>query len=71
MSGDDDNRKRSSQWPSPERPYQAKEEDMKVWGILLFGFVGATATTLAVSSFPLFSFVNVNPICNSLAADGN
>lgn len=55
MSGDDDNRKRSSQWPSPERPYQAKEEDMKVWGILLFGFVGATATSLAVSSFPLFS----------------
>ncbi|KAK9946340.1 hypothetical protein M0R45_011809 [Rubus argutus] len=48
MSGDDDNRKRSSQWPSPERPYQAKEEDMKVWGVLLFGFVGATATTLAV-----------------------
>ena len=31
----------------------AVEEDMKVCGILLFGFVGATATTLAVSSFPL------------------
>ncbi|KAM5565934.1 hypothetical protein ABKV19_019777 [Rosa sericea] len=49
MSGDDDNRKRSSQWPpSPGRPYQNKEEDMKLWGILVFGFIGATATTLAV-----------------------
>ncbi|KAL6215362.1 hypothetical protein ACLB2K_014793 [Fragaria x ananassa] len=49
MSGDDDDRKRSSQWPrTPERPYQNKEEDMKFWGIFIFGFIGATATTLAV-----------------------
>nr|XP_011458883.1 PREDICTED: uncharacterized protein LOC101297501 isoform X2 [Fragaria vesca subsp. vesca] len=49
MSGDDDDRKRSSQWPrTPERPYQNKEEDMKLWGIFIFGFIGATATTLAL-----------------------
>ncbi|XP_062020575.1 uncharacterized protein LOC133736968 isoform X2 [Rosa rugosa] len=49
MSGDDDNLKRSSQWPrSPGRPYQNKEEDMKLWGIFVFGFIGATATTLAL-----------------------
>uniref|UniRef100_A0A7N0SXF3 Uncharacterized protein n=1 Tax=Kalanchoe fedtschenkoi TaxID=63787 RepID=A0A7N0SXF3_KALFE len=28
--------------------YPAKEEKSKLWGILLFGFIGATATTLAV-----------------------
>lgn len=30
-------------------PYQEKAEDMKLWGVFLFGLIGATATTFAVS----------------------
>jgi len=49
MGGDDDKQNKDNTWTSPpNRPYQEKEEDMKIWGILLFGLVGATATTLAV-----------------------
>ncbi|KAM0973304.1 hypothetical protein FF1_016663 [Malus domestica] len=50
--GDDDgdrSRNRNGPWTPPGRPYEAKEEDMKIWGILVFGLIGATATTLAVS----------------------
>ncbi|PIA25281.1 hypothetical protein AQUCO_12000023v1 [Aquilegia coerulea] len=39
----------SSEWPN--KPLYNKEEEvegMRVWGILLFGLIGATATTLAV-----------------------
>lgn len=35
--------------PLPNRPRQEKAEDMKLWGILIFGLIGATATTFAVS----------------------
>ncbi|KAB2627716.1 hypothetical protein D8674_032511 [Pyrus ussuriensis x Pyrus communis] len=53
MSGGDDDRDRSRNrngpWTPPGRPYEAKAEDMKIWGILVFGLIGATATTLAVS----------------------
>ncbi|KAI8548530.1 hypothetical protein RHMOL_Rhmol07G0279600 [Rhododendron molle] len=34
--------------PLPNRPRQEKAEDMKLWGILIFGLIGATATTFAV-----------------------
>ncbi|KAA8528432.1 hypothetical protein F0562_035787 [Nyssa sinensis] len=38
-----DKRNQGNPWP-----YQEKEGDMKLWGIFLFGLIGATATTLAV-----------------------
>ncbi|CAM8885475.1 unnamed protein product [Rhodiola kirilowii] len=42
----DDNRKKENPWPpDPEKPNQ----DMSLWGILVFGFIGATATTLAAT----------------------
>lgn len=34
----------------PDTHKEKKEEDMKIWGILLFGLIGATATTAAVST---------------------
>ncbi|CAL5385576.1 unnamed protein product [Camellia sinensis] len=43
---DDDSDKRSRD--NPYRPRQDKEEDMRLWGILIFGLIGATATTFAV-----------------------
>ncbi|CAL8996168.1 unnamed protein product [Prunus brigantina] len=51
MSDDDGNRNKNKNgpWTPPNRPYQEREEDMKIWGILVFGLIGATATTLAVS----------------------
>jgi hypothetical protein len=57
MGGDDGEQNKDNPSTSPNRPYQEKEEDMKLWGILLFGLIGATATTLAVSfiQFHLFS----------------
>lgn len=57
MGGEDDvSRKTTNQWTSSSRGYQEKE-DAKLWGILLFGLIGATATTFAVSSLlSLFFF---------------
>ncbi len=50
MTDDDGNRNKDKPSASPNKPpYQEKEEDMKIWGILLFGLIGATATTFAVS----------------------
>ncbi|THF98134.1 hypothetical protein TEA_004138 [Camellia sinensis var. sinensis] len=43
---DDDSDKRSRD--NPYRPRQDKAEDMRLWGILIFGLIGATATTFAV-----------------------
>ncbi|KAI8013538.1 Chaperone protein DnaJ [Camellia lanceoleosa] len=43
---EDDSDKRSRD--NPYRPRQDKEEDMRLWGILIFGLIGATATTFAV-----------------------
>lgn len=40
---------KGNQWQSPRPPHQEKAEDVKLWGILLFGLIGASATTLAVS----------------------
>ncbi|KAK4571814.1 hypothetical protein RGQ29_030283 [Quercus rubra] len=50
MSGEDGNkRNKDKAWPSPNKPYEDnKEENMKIWGIFLFGIIGATATTFAV-----------------------
>lgn len=48
MKRDDGDGNKENPWPSPNTPYQEKAEDMKIWGILLFGLIGATATTLAV-----------------------
>ena len=52
MSDDNGKSDKDNQWQSPRAPHQQKEEeDTKLWGILLFGLIGASATTLAVSSF--------------------
>ncbi|KAF3447482.1 hypothetical protein FNV43_RR12668 [Rhamnella rubrinervis] len=48
MKGDDGDRNKDNRWPPPNRPYKEKAEDMKLWGILIFGLIGATATTFAV-----------------------
>ncbi|KHG12368.1 Chaperone DnaJ [Gossypium arboreum] len=40
---------RDKQWSSPTKDYKAKDDDPKLWGIFLFGLIGATATTFAVS----------------------
>nr|KAJ0187017.1 hypothetical protein LSAT_V11C900487730 [Lactuca sativa] len=54
---DDDDDKGKVNWGNSRttqqnRPYQRnkkEEEEMGLWGILLFGLVGATATTLAIT----------------------
>ena len=58
MTDDDGNRNKDKPSASPNKPpYQEKEEDMKIWGILLFGLIGATATTFAVSLCYKFQFL--------------
>ncbi|XP_043712140.1 dnaJ homolog subfamily C member 3 homolog isoform X3 [Telopea speciosissima] len=53
ISEEDEKRKQetsksSSSWPQ-DTPYVEREgQEMKVWGILLFGLIGATVTTFAV-----------------------
>ncbi|XP_007018415.2 PREDICTED: uncharacterized protein LOC18591922 isoform X1 [Theobroma cacao] len=49
MGGEDADGNKSKQWSSPNRTYKEKHEDPKLWGIFLFGLIGATATTFAVS----------------------
>ncbi|XP_028806972.1 dnaJ homolog subfamily C member 7 homolog [Neltuma alba] len=50
MKDDADDRKRDNPWPSSNSPYQGEpEHDAKLWGIFLFGLIGATATTFAMS----------------------
>lgn len=60
MSDDNGKSDKGNQWQSPRAPDQEKTEDMKLWGILLFGLIGASATTLAVSfsHFSLFSLLS-------------
>ncbi|XP_042018474.1 uncharacterized protein LOC121766224 [Salvia splendens] len=36
-------------WQQQNRAYQDKDGDMKLWGIVVFGLIGATVTTLAVT----------------------
>ncbi|KAL0439480.1 UNVERIFIED_CONTAM: Chaperone protein DnaJ [Sesamum latifolium] len=44
-----DKRNGDNPWPQPNRDYQEKEEGMRLWGILVFGLIGATVTTFAVT----------------------
>ncbi|XP_057503718.1 uncharacterized protein LOC130787342 [Actinidia eriantha] len=48
---DDDANKRSRENPGPlpNMPREQKAEDGKLWGILIFGLIGATATTFALT----------------------
>ncbi|OAY23081.1 uncharacterized protein LOC110606938 isoform X2 [Manihot esculenta] len=48
MGGQDSSRDKDNPWQSANKPYQGKAEDMKLWGILIFGIIGATATTFAI-----------------------
>ncbi|KAJ7958297.1 Chaperone protein DnaJ [Quillaja saponaria] len=48
MKGDDVNQGKDNPWKPPNRPNQEKEQDMKLWGVFLFGLIGATVTTFAV-----------------------
>ncbi|XP_057986906.1 uncharacterized protein LOC110669827 isoform X2 [Hevea brasiliensis] len=48
MGGEDISRDKDNPWQSPNRPYQEKAEYMKLWGVFLFGLIGATATTFAL-----------------------
>lgn len=45
--GDESNRNREEKRTSPNNPYE-NDEGMKLWGIVLFGLIGATITTFAV-----------------------
>ncbi|KAJ6730180.1 CHAPERONE DNAJ-DOMAIN SUPERFAMILY PROTEIN [Salix viminalis] len=49
MGGEEINRSKDNPWPSPNRPppYHEKSEDMSLWGVVIFGLIGATATTYA------------------------
>lgn len=60
MSDDSGKSDKGNQWPPSRAPHQEKTEDMKLWGILVFGLIGASATTLAVSftHFSLFSLIS-------------
>ncbi|KAJ6335321.1 hypothetical protein OIU76_007411 [Salix suchowensis] len=51
MGGEEINRSKDNRWPSPNRPppYHEKSEDMSLWGVVLFGLIGATATTYALT----------------------
>ncbi|PNT49191.1 hypothetical protein POPTR_002G114600v4 [Populus trichocarpa] len=51
MGGEEINRSKDNPWPSPNRPppYQGKSEDMSLWGVVMFGLIGATATTYALT----------------------
>ncbi|KAH6764923.1 Chaperone DnaJ-domain superfamily protein [Perilla frutescens var. hirtella] len=50
MSKDEeDKRNQDNPWQQPNKGYQEKEQDMKLWGIVIFGLIGATVTTFAVS----------------------
>lgn len=52
-----DKRNKDNPWQQQKRGYQDKEEDMKLWGIVVFGLIGATFTTLAVSLFAFFGLL--------------
>lgn len=58
---EEDNRnKDNNPWQQQNRAYQDKDGDMKLWGIVVFGLIGATITTFAVSLF-----VNLRIACIS------
>ncbi|XVE55703.1 hypothetical protein DITRI_Ditri03aG0179500 [Diplodiscus trichospermus] len=47
--GADSDRDKNKQWSSPNRTFKEREDDPKLWGIFLFGLIGATATTFALA----------------------
>ncbi|KAL6511208.1 hypothetical protein OROHE_020577 [Orobanche hederae] len=49
MNKESDERSGDNPRPHPRRGFQAKEDDMKLWGVLIFGLIGATVTTFAVT----------------------
>lgn len=51
MGNGDINRENSNPWQKQNSPNKEKEEGMRLWGIFLFGLIGATATTFAVGHF--------------------
>ncbi|OAY51051.1 uncharacterized protein LOC110614330 isoform X2 [Manihot esculenta] len=48
MGGDDISRDKNNPWQSSSRPHQEEADDIKLWGVFLFGLIGATATTFAL-----------------------
>ncbi|KAF9682430.1 hypothetical protein SADUNF_Sadunf05G0108100 [Salix dunnii] len=51
MGGEKINQSKDNPWPSSSNmppAYQEKSQDMKLWGVVIFGLIGATATTYAV-----------------------
>ncbi|KAK8528379.1 hypothetical protein V6N12_074909 [Hibiscus sabdariffa] len=48
MGGEGADKDKSKQWSSLNRDYKAKDEDPSLWGIFLFGLIGATATTFVL-----------------------
>lgn len=63
MGGEDGNRNKANPWQYPNGPHQEKD-DVKLWGVFLFGLIGATATTFAVIIFFIFNFVICNFDCS-------
>ncbi|XP_050214705.1 uncharacterized protein LOC126665821 isoform X2 [Mercurialis annua] len=53
MEGREDsiNQNKDKKWQPPNKPFQQKSEaeDIKLWGVFLFGLIGATATTFALT----------------------
>lgn len=60
MSSENNDGRDENSWPQSNRNNNNKatkeSEDMRLWGILIFGFIGASVTTLAVSNLVFFSF---------------
>ncbi|KAJ8762527.1 hypothetical protein K2173_007966 [Erythroxylum novogranatense] len=48
MGDENVSRNKDKPWPYPESPQEKDEADTKLWGVFLFGLIGATATTFAV-----------------------
>lgn len=56
MSSQNDDERGENPWPQSNKNMKAtkESEDMRLWGILIFGFIGASVTTLAVSILFLY-----------------
>lgn len=57
MKDDDDGKRENESRPSNLRYTEEAEQDVKLWGVFLFGLIGATVTTFAVSFSFLFSSI--------------
>lgn len=59
MKDDASDRKQDNPWSSINAPYHGKaQHDAKLLGVFLFGLIGATVTTLAVSSSRFISRIS-------------